>query len=192
MTWKADAATGDAVVNGHRPGGMTEGRLPPQPSWRRPHARVAHAYRHTLGVRQQSAFASWASFTMTFAAARGITYAIRHHVPPFHDVKLGSTHLHHYIWGIGLISGVGVVAVHGDSELRRHPVVGAAYGMGLALVVDELALLLELRDVYWQRQGRWSIDTGVGMIGAAGGYFVAMPFWHHLFQVPQGTAKHDP
>ncbi len=182
MTWRTEATRGDSAVNGHRPAVPPEGQVPPQPSWRRPHARVAHAYRHMLSARQQSAFATWASFTATFAAVRGITYAIRHNVPPFHDVELGSTHLHHYIWGIGLISSVGGVAVYGDSELRRHPVVGAAYGTGLALVIDELALLLELRDVYWQRQGRWSIDTGVSMIGTAGGYFVAMPFWHHLFR----------
>jgi hypothetical protein len=187
LTWSAEAAKDDNAGNGQRPTAPPGGEVPPQPSWHRPHARVRHAYRHTLSARQQSAFASWASFTVTFAAARGITYAIRHHIPPFHDVKLGGTHLHHYIWGIGLISSVGGVAVYGDSELRRHPVVGAAYGIGLALVVDELALLLELRDVYWQRQGRWSIDTGVSMIGTAGGYFVAMPFWHHLFRKTQQT-----
>jgi len=125
---------------------------------------------------------SWASFAATFGTVRGITYAIKHHIPPFHDIELGSTHLHHYVWGIGMLSGAGGVAVHGDGDLRCHPVVGAIYGAGLALVVDELALLLELRDVYWQRQGRWSFDAGVGVIGTAGVYFAAMPFWHHLLR----------
>src|SRR6266700_2589798 len=89
------------------------------------------------------------------AAVRGVTYAIKHHIPPFHDIEVGNTHLHHYVWGIGLLSGAGGVAVYGDGNVRCHPVVGAVYGAGLGLVVDELALLLELRDVYWQRQGRW-------------------------------------
>ena len=174
-----------------RTGQVPAAQMPPQPSWRRPHARVAHAYRHALSTRQQSAFASWASFTATFIAVRGITYAIRNEIPPFHDVELGGTHLHHYIWGIAMLSGAGGMAVYGDSNLRRHPVVGGVYGTGLALVVDELALLLELRDVYWQRQGRWSIDTGVSMIGAVGGYFVAMPFWHHLFRGGQDNVIPD-
>ncbi len=186
MTSKTEARRGDPGADGHRPG-PTAGGVPPQPSWRRPHARVAHAYRHTLTTRQQSAFATWASFSATFATVRGVTFAIRHEIPPFHDVNLGGTHLHHYLWGIGLLSGAGGIAVYGDSDLRRHPVVGAIYGTGLALVIDELALLLELRDVYWKRQGKWSIDTGVSMIGTAGGYFVAMPFWHHLFRKDDKT-----
>ena len=188
VIWRTEATRGDPAVNGHRPAGPAGGEVPPQPSWRRPHARVrarVPAYAESPpAVRVRDA---GRRSRATFAAVRGITYAIRHDIPPFHDVELGGTHLHHYIWGIGLISSVGGVAVYGDSDLRRHPVVGAAYGIGLALVVDELALLLELRDVYWQRQGRWSIDTGVSMIGTAGGYFVAMPFWHHLFRKEEQT-----
>jgi hypothetical protein len=151
------------------------------PSWRRPHKRIAHAYRHALSPRQRSAFATWAAFTSTFAAVRGITYSIKYHVGPLHDVKLGNTHLHHYVWGIALVSAAGGVAVYGDDEHRGHPAVGALYGTGLALVVDELALLLELRDVYWQHQGRWSIDAGVGLSGLSGCYLGATEFWHHLF-----------
>jgi hypothetical protein len=179
---ETEATRRDSRVDGPVAAVPPAGEVPPQPSWRRPHARVVHSYRHALSTRQQSAFVTWASFSATFGTVRGVTYAIRHQIPPFHDVKLGGTHLHHYLWGIGLLSGAGGIAVYGDSNLRRHPVVGAIYGTGLALVVDELALLLELRDVYWQRQGRWSIDTGVSMIGTLGGYFVAMPFWHHLFR----------
>lgn len=182
MTRRTEATRRDPVAGGPRPAGPLAGEAPPQPSWRHPYARVTHAHRHTLSRRQQSAFATWTAFTVTFAAVRGITYAIRHQIPPFHDVELGNTHLHHYVWGIGLISSAGGVAVYGDSDLRCHPVVGAVYGSGLALVVDELALLLELRDVYWQRQGRWSFDTGVSMIGTVGAYFAAMPFWHLLFR----------
>jgi hypothetical protein len=157
------------------------GELHP-PGWQQPVARTRHVYRHALSPRQQSALVSWLAFTGIFGAVRGITYAIKHEVPPFHNVTAGTVHLHHYIWGIGLLTAVGGVAVYGDDVHRRHPAVGASYGGGLALVVDELALLLELRDVYWQRQGRWSVDAGVWVIGTAGSYFVAMPFWHHLFR----------
>ena len=92
--------------------------------------------------------------------------------------------MHHYVWGIALISAAGGVAVYGDSSQREHPAVGALYGTGLALVVDELALLLELRDVYWQRQGRWSIDAAAYLSGLSGCYFAGTEFCRHLFARP--------
>jgi hypothetical protein len=79
------------------------------------------------------------------------------------------------MWGIGLLAGVGAVAVRGDEKLRRHPVTGVAYGSGLALIVDEFALLLDLKDVYWAREGRVSVDIGVGVSSVAGSYFAALP-----------------
>lgn len=54
------------------------------------------------------------------------------------------------------------------------------YGAGLALIVDEFALLLDLRDVYWARQGRISIDLGVGGIAVAGSCFAALPMLRRL------------
>jgi hypothetical protein len=67
------------------------------------------------------------------------------------------------------------VAVHGDEQYRNHPVVATSYGSGLALIVDEFALLLDLKDVYWAKQGRLSVDVGIGGIAVAGSYFAALP-----------------
>jgi hypothetical protein len=36
---------------------------------------------------------------------------------------------------------------------------GAVFGLGTALVLDEFALILHLRDVYWSNEGRLSIDA---------------------------------
>jgi hypothetical protein len=123
---------------------------------------------------------SWLTFTGTFAGLRVITYSIRSGVGPFRNLSVGGEHLHHYMWGIGLLSGVGAVAVRGDEEHRRHPAVAVSYGGGMALIVDEFALLLDLQDVYWARQGRISIDVGVGGIAAAGSYFAALPVLRRL------------
>jgi len=79
------------------------------------------------------------------------------------------------MWGIGLVSGVGGVAVHGKEAQRRHPLVALSYGAGLALIVDEFALLLDLKDVYWAKQGRISVDLGVGGSSLAGSYFAVLP-----------------
>jgi len=129
---------------------------------------------------ERSALISWLAFTATFATVRGITYSIRAGRGPFRNVSLGGDHLHHYMWGIGLLAGVGAVAVRGDERLRQHPVVAVSYGTGLALIIDEFALLLDLRDVYWARQGRISVDLGIGGVAAAGSYFASLPVLRSL------------
>jgi hypothetical protein len=59
----------------------------------------------------------------------------------------------------------------------------------LALIVDEFALLLDLRDVYWARQGRISIDIGVGGIALTGCYFAALPVLRRLRRGQEGTVS---
>jgi hypothetical protein len=86
------------------------------------------------------------------------------------------------MWGIGLVSAVGEVAVRGDERHRRHPAVAVSYGSGLALIVDEFALLLDLKDVYWAKQGRISIDIGIGGIAITGAYFAALPVIRRLWR----------
>lgn len=141
---------------------------------------VRVAYREGLGPRERAVLWSWSGFTTTFASVRTVTYAIRRGVGPFRNLSLGGEHLHHYLWGIGLLAGVGAVAVRGDDRARRHPVVGLAYGAGLALIVDEFALLLDLKDVYWAREGRISVDLGVGLVAAGGTTFSAIPLLRRL------------
>jgi hypothetical protein len=141
---------------------------------------VSRAYHEELGPGQRSALLSWLAFTGTFAGLRMVTYSIRAGQGPFRNVSVGGEHLHHYMWGIGLLSGVGAVAVRGEEVHRRHPAVAVSYGSGLALIVDEFALLLDLKDVYWARQGRISIDIGVGGIALAGSYFAALPVLRRL------------
>jgi hypothetical protein len=141
---------------------------------------VRGAYQEELDPAQRSALLSWLAFTATFTGLRALTYSIRAGRGPFRNVSVGGEHLHHYLWGIALLSGVGAVAVRGEERHRRHPAVAVSYGSGLALIVDEFALLLDLRDVYWAKQGRISIDIGVGGIALAGSYFAALPILRRL------------
>jgi hypothetical protein len=136
---------------------------------------VRDAYRSELDASQQSALISWLAFTTTFSAVRGITHAIKAGKGPFGNLSVGGEHLHHYMWGIGMVSGVGAVAVRGTEEVRRHPVTALSYGAGLALIVDEFALLLDLKDVYWARQGRVSVDLAISASSLAATYFAALP-----------------
>jgi hypothetical protein len=141
---------------------------------------VRRAFREELDPGQRAALLSWLAFTTTFGAVRGITYSIKDGKGPFRNLSVGGAHLHHYMWGIGLVSGVGGVAVHGDEPRRNHPAVALTYGAGLALIVDEFALLLDLKDVYWAKQGRISVDLGIGASSLAGTYFAALPLLRAL------------
>jgi hypothetical protein len=129
---------------------------------------------------RRAALLSWLAFSTTFGAVRTVTLSIRDGRGPFHDVTPRGMHLHHYLWGIALLAGVGAVAVRGEDRVRRHPAVALSYGTGLALIVDEFALLLDLSDVYWQRQGRVSVDVGVGVVALGGTALAAGPMLRRL------------
>jgi hypothetical protein len=143
-------------------------------------AEVHKAYREELGLRERAALWSWIGFTSAFGTVRAITYSIRRGRGPFHNLSLGGTHLHHYMWGIAMISGVGALAVYGEESKRQHPLAGLTYGVGLALIVDEFALLLDLKDVYWAKQGRASVDLGIGVVAAGGTVLTAIPIISRL------------
>lgn len=110
---------------------------------------------------------AWWGFTATFTVLRLLTWAIHVHVAGLGNVQVGGVHIHHYIWGIATL-----IAVGGCGLIERSPRwrtwMGLAYGIGLALVVDEAALLIELKDVYWNRQGGISVALAIIVIGVAG------------------------
>jgi hypothetical protein len=109
---------------------------------------------------------------------RTITYALhRAGAGGSGGIVIAGRHIHHYNFGIALLVAVGGVAVRGDDRFRRHPVVSTAYGSGTALIIDELALLLDLRDVYWAKDGRRSVDVAVALIGLVGVYLAGSEFW---------------
>ncbi|HXP20630.1 MAG TPA: hypothetical protein VN840_13390 [Streptosporangiaceae bacterium] len=76
------------------------------------------------------------------------------------NVVTGAVHVHHMVFGVVLmgVGGVAELAVPTYSlEWRSGP--AAMFGLGTALVLDEFALILHLRDVYWSNEGRLSIDA---------------------------------
>ncbi len=141
---------------------------------------VKQAFHEELHPGQQSALISWIAFTGTFAVVRAITYSIKSGKGPVRNLSVGGTHLHHYMWGILTVSAVGGVALRGEDRLRRHPFVASAYGAGMALIVDEFALLLDLQDVYWTEQGRTSVDLAVGLISTTGTLLLGRPVLQRL------------
>ena len=110
-------------------------------------------------------FVASVSFFLTFAAVRGVVYGVEHHIPPFHFIQYRGTHIHHLVFGIiilllvgyGWLGEVGVGS--SGSSIFVSRLMSILYGVGAALTLDEFALWLNLRDVYWAREGRASIDA---------------------------------
>jgi hypothetical protein len=76
------------------------------------------------------------------------------------NIASGSLHVHHMVFGVVfmMIGGVtGIVAPYGSLDWRAGA--AALFGLGAALVLDEFALILHLRDVYWSAAGRLSVDA---------------------------------
>ncbi len=144
-------------------------------------ARLRTVYGRRVGAAEKALMLSWAAFGATFGTARAITHLLR-----WRDAGSGGSggiviagrHVHHFNFGIALLTAVGGVAVHGQEPARQHPVTAAAYGAGAALILDELALLLDLQDVYWAKEGRTSVDAAFGALAVGGLYFAGIPFWH--------------
>lgn len=144
-------------------------------------ARLRAVYGRRVGRAEQALLISWAAFGVTFGTVRAITHLLRWRnstTGGSGGLVIGGRHLHHYNLGIALLAAVGGVGVHGQERRSRHPVTAASYGAGAALVVDELALLLDLQDVYWAKDGRSSVDAAFGGIALGGLYLAAVPFWH--------------
>ena len=134
---------------------------------------------HIIDAGKQPQALILLSFLITFLVIRAITYRIHNrqsqasqsqtsqnqsskspnrHKFGFHDVVIGGTHIHHLVWGILLLLGVGY------SAIAFHPMpspegLAMLFGIGAALTLDEFALWLQLKDVYWSRDGRWSVDA---------------------------------
>ncbi len=56
-----------------------------------------------------------------------------------------------------LLSGFVGISFWSNEKLRHLTAI--AFGVGAALTIDEFALWLFLKDVYWEKQGRDSIDA---------------------------------
>jgi hypothetical protein len=99
------------------------------------------------------------SFVGTFLTARTITHTLRRRrsVGPFRSMRVGRRHIHHFVPGIVIAFLAGIVAiVSRDEDLER--LIAVPFGVGMGLTLDESALLLELDDVYWTREGILSVQ----------------------------------
>ena len=123
-------------------------------------------------------FVASVSFFLTFAGVRAVVFAVLHQIPPFHFIEHSGRHIHHLVFGIIILLAVGygwladVGTGEDDSSILLSRLMSILYGVGAALTLDEFALWLNLKDVYWSPEGRTSIDAIIlfGALLAAGSW----------------------
>ena len=120
---------------------------------------------HFQNVRHERMFLASMAFFVAFVVVRIITHLIHAGRGPFHDVVTKGGHVHHLVWGILLLLAVGYLWLlqvgTGDASGRvwASRLTALLFGAAAALTLDEFALWLTFRDVYWEREGRLSLDA---------------------------------
>jgi hypothetical protein len=119
---------------------------------------VAAGYRSGT-ARENALFNLLAAFSLTFGFARLSTWSIRRRgtLGPFRNVKVRDRHVHHFIPGIVMAFVAGGISVASKNE-SLDAWLALPFGAGVALTLDESALLLELDDVYWSERGIVSVQ----------------------------------
>jgi hypothetical protein len=110
-----------------------------------------------------------ASFVVSFGAVRASTHTIRSRgtFGPFRNLQVGRRHVHHFVPGIVmafLAGGVSIASRNADLDQW----LALPFGTGVALTLDESALLLQLEDVYWTEQGVLSVQITLSTIALLG------------------------
>lgn len=134
-------------------------------------------------TRENTLFNMLASFAVTFGITRAITVYIREHggLGPIQNVVVGTRHIHHFIPGglIALAAGGIAIGMKGD---RVDKYAAFPFGIGVALVLDESALLLELEDVYWTEEGVLSVQ----IVFAAMAALAALAYLIRMLRTTEG------
>jgi hypothetical protein len=135
------------------------------------------------------------AFILTFFVTRTFVRFIRYRAKAggparwWHprNVYIGGVHIHHVTFGVVLVllSGLTLVTLSIDGQELEFALAATLFGIGAALVLDEYALILHLSDVYWEEDGRASVDAVFAAVAVAGLLIMGLhplmfflPVWH--------------
>jgi hypothetical protein len=105
-------------------------------------------------------FCFFVALIVAFVFTRINVRLIRAQVWWFRNVNVGEMHIHHVVFGVVLMLLGGVAGLLlSEISTGWYAFTAAVFGVGAALVLDEFALILHLRDVYWAKEGRTSVDA---------------------------------
>jgi hypothetical protein len=121
--------------------------------------RFAPGYESTIYDQgKEPLFLLAAAFLIAFALTRLYTRLAR--VRGWGSASAGGTHIHHMVPGVILMVVCGIL---GFAPIAQNgvavSVLAIGFGVGAALTLDEFAMIFHLRDVYWETEGRTSIDA---------------------------------
>jgi hypothetical protein len=113
------------------------------------------------------------SFVISSSTVRLTTFGVRRGVPLLFNVRIGRRHIHHFVPGILLAFASGAAALlTQDTRLRES--LAIPLGAGIGLTFDESALLLELEDVYWSREGLVGVQITLATASLLAASFLAL------------------
>jgi hypothetical protein len=117
-------------------------------------------HREIVETGRLAAFVFFVFLLGTFGFIRTSTHLIRKQVSWWPgNVSVGGTHVHHLVWGICGMIVFGYIGVVHQPEDPWREILAALFAIGVGLTLDEFALWLELKDVYWEKDGRKSVDA---------------------------------
>jgi hypothetical protein len=140
---------------------------------------VLHWFEHDIiGRGRLPLLCCLLAFILTFFVTRTFTRLIRrrqsigrpHRWWEPRNIRIGSKHIHHVVVGVVLVmvSGVTIVTLSVNGTEAEFTAAAIVFGIGAALVLDEYALILHLSDVYWEEDGRTSVDAVFAAVAVGG------------------------
>jgi lysyl-tRNA synthetase class 2 len=130
------------------------------------------------------------SFLLAFGFIRTSAHLIRAQVRWWPgNVEVGGRHIHHLVWGIGLLLVLGYAAIAFEPGAPWRQLLAIGFGIGIGLTLDEFALWLDLRDVYWLPEGRKSIDAVIVAATAGALLLLGVRIWIDLADDTEAAVK---
>lgn len=124
---------------------------------------------------ERAAFGMLSSFAVTIGTSRAINYVLeRRRAGPrlrswarhaYHSLGQEQLRVHHFMPGIGLafLSGAGAILKRTDGHEFWFSL---PFGIGAGLTLDEIAILTELDNPYWESEKLAAAQAAVAAVGA--------------------------
>lgn len=114
-------------------------------------------YKKAQKLNKIAQFVILISFLISFIIVRLITHLQKAHFFP--NQASSVLHIHHMVPGIILLLISGYLGISFWNNAKVRITTALLFGIGAALTLDEFSLWLFLKDVYWAKQGRDSLDA---------------------------------
>jgi hypothetical protein len=152
---------------------------------------VADAYETAIvDTGKQPELLLLVSFLAAFGFIRTSAHLIRAQVRWWPgNVSVKGTHVHHMVWGILLMLVLGYAALAFAPGAPWRELLAVGFGIGMGLTLDEFALWLDLRDVYWLPEGRKSVDAVIVTAAAGGLLLLGVRIWVDLAAETESALK---